>query len=80
MKTVLAGWGNSVAVRIPKSFLDQLGLVKGNEVELVLEKNRMLLKRKKYSYQELLKSYKEMASDQEREKEASLWDEAVFNR
>ena len=34
MKVKIAKWGNSLAVRLPKTFTSELGLVAGSEVEL----------------------------------------------
>jgi len=40
VKARVQRWGNSLAVRIPRAFADDLGLVDGAAVELTLEKAR----------------------------------------
>ena len=42
MKTNIANWGNSLAVRIPKELVSELSLEKGTEVELRAEDARKL--------------------------------------
>jgi len=37
MKTQVAQWGNSAAVRLPKSILEDLGIAPGCEVEMWVE-------------------------------------------
>lgn len=37
MKAQIAQWGNSAAVRLPKSILEDLRLAPGNEVEMWIE-------------------------------------------
>ncbi|HEY5388743.1 MAG TPA: AbrB/MazE/SpoVT family DNA-binding domain-containing protein [Thermoleophilia bacterium] len=36
MKTRVQRWGNSLAVRIPKSFAEEVGLIDGSRVEMRL--------------------------------------------
>lgn len=43
MKTNIAAWGNSLAVRIPKELVRELSLEKGVEVELRAEGGRLLI-------------------------------------
>jgi len=43
MKTRISKWGNSLAVRLPKPFVDELGLADGAEVEIVLRDGRIVL-------------------------------------
>ena len=45
MNTTVAQWGNSLALRIPKIFADQIGLTKDSEVELTVEKDRIVVKK-----------------------------------
>lgn len=58
MRTNLAKWGNSMAVRIPKNYIDQLGVGQDGEVEITLEKDRIVLKKPQYKLSELLKKVK----------------------
>ena len=43
LRTHISKWGNSLAVRIPKPFVDELGLGEGAEVELTLKDGRLTL-------------------------------------
>jgi antitoxin MazE len=43
MKTRIQRWGNSLAVRIPKSFAIQAGLHEGAEVDLSLVEGRLVV-------------------------------------
>ncbi len=44
MKTQIQKWGNSLAVRIPKAFANDLGLDQDSTIELVLEDGCLVLK------------------------------------
>lgn len=43
MKTKVSRWGNSFAVRLPKSAVERLGLKNGTPLELSAEDGRLLL-------------------------------------
>jgi antitoxin MazE len=43
MRTRVQKWGNSLAVRIPKSFADDVGLEDGGAVDLVMEDGALIL-------------------------------------
>jgi len=44
MKTRVQKWGNSLAVRIPKSFADDLDLENNSSVEMSLEEGAVVVK------------------------------------
>ena len=44
MKTQIQKWGNSLAVRIPKAFAVNLGLVQDSSVELALEDGNLVVR------------------------------------
>ncbi len=44
MKTRVQKWGNSLAVRIPKSFADELGLGSNAPVEMTLDEGALVIK------------------------------------
>ncbi|MGZ5479037.1 MAG: AbrB/MazE/SpoVT family DNA-binding domain-containing protein [Candidatus Aminicenantales bacterium] len=44
MKTRVQKWGNSLAVRIPKSFADDLGLENNSAVEMSLAEGTLVVK------------------------------------
>jgi antitoxin MazE len=57
MKTQIRKWGNSLAVRIPKAFAANLGLVQESSVELALEDGNLVVRPSpspKYQLSELL--------------------------
>jgi antitoxin MazE len=57
MRTKVQKWGNSLAVRIPKPFADDLGVDQDAEVELSLEDHELVIRpvsRATYSLAELL--------------------------
>ncbi len=43
MKTAVQQWGNSLAVRIPRAFADQARVRKGTQVNLTLDKGRLVI-------------------------------------
>ena len=45
-------WGNSLAIRLPKAVVEQLGLSAGSEAELELEGNGAVLRRRGSSSRE----------------------------
>lgn len=52
-------WGNSLALRIPASAADQLGIVAGTEVDLVIRDEELVVvrpwRRTRYRLKEMLK-------------------------
>lgn len=58
MKTHVTQWGNSLGVRIPKAFADQIGLEKEGDVEMELEKDAIVLRKPGYNLEDLLKQIK----------------------
>lgn len=47
-------WGNSLAIRIPKPLAQQLGLTEGTPVEVEADNHRIVIRRKRYTLEELL--------------------------
>ncbi len=56
MLTKLQKWGNSLAVRIPRGFAEQLMIQQGSEVDLSLDGDRLVIRprRRELSLSELL--------------------------
>jgi antitoxin MazE len=56
MRTEIAKWGNSLAVRLPKQIIEQAGLAEGAAVELEVEAGTVVLRpaRPRYTIDELL--------------------------
>ena len=44
MPTRIQKWGNSLALRIPKSFAEQARLSEGTDVDLVIEGERLIVR------------------------------------
>jgi len=43
MKTFVQRWGNSLAVRIPKTYAKEISVREGDEVEMMVSKGRLVL-------------------------------------
>ncbi len=43
MKTVVQRWGNSLALRIPKTFAEEISVREGDEVEMNVSKGRLVV-------------------------------------
>ena len=59
MHAVIQKWGNSLAVRIPKSFANQTKISNGSEVDLSIKKDKLIIvpikKEEEYSLDSFLK-------------------------
>lgn len=44
MRTKVVKWGNSLGLRIPKSFAEEIQVAAGSEVELSLEEGQLVIK------------------------------------
>ena len=61
MRTRVQKWGNSLALRIPKAFALEVGLEKDREVELSVQRGRLVVAapaQKSYTLEELLAGVK----------------------
>ena len=56
MKTQIAKWGNSLGVRIPKAYAEEMGLSEGATVEVKLSGRKLVLTpvRPEYELEELV--------------------------
>jgi len=57
MKSTIQKWGNSLAIRIPKSFANEIDLSQGTEIDLILFDDKIQIepiKKKKLSLEDLL--------------------------
>ena len=43
MKTLVQRWGNSLALRIPKAFAEEISVREGDEVEMSVAKGRLVI-------------------------------------
>jgi antitoxin MazE len=56
MKTKIQKWGNSLALRIPKSFAAEAGIDQDSSVDLALEKGKLIIvsEKPKFTLKQLL--------------------------
>jgi len=54
MKTNIMQWGNSLAIRIPKSFAKDLRVDSGMEVEMTIKGSALVISKPKYDINELV--------------------------
>ena len=54
MAVTLQKWGNSVGVRLPKPMLEQVGLKEGAQVDVQVEGDHLVIRRKRVSLADLL--------------------------
>lgn len=56
MQTRISKWGNSLAVRLPKLFVDELGLAEGSAVEITVRNGQLILAAagREYALEELV--------------------------
>ena len=58
MQTKIQRWGNSLGLRIPRSFAEEAGVEAGSQVDLSVQDGDLIVraaKRRKYQLSELLK-------------------------
>ena len=59
MQTKVQKWGNSLGLRIPKSFAEQVGVEAGSEVDLAVEDGELIVRPRRqprYELKDLLRS------------------------
>lgn len=54
MQINVTKWGNSIAIRLPKSFANQINIDKDSKIELSLEKNKIVIKKAEYNLNDLM--------------------------
>jgi antitoxin MazE len=54
MAVTLQKWGNSVGVRLPKPMLAQVGLKEGTQVDVLVEGDHLVIRRKRLKLADLL--------------------------
>jgi len=59
MQTVVQRWGNSLGVRIPKAYVEELELKNGSSVTIEQEEGRIIIMPKKNTLLQLLKEINE---------------------
>jgi antitoxin MazE len=63
VKTQLAKWGNSMAVRIPKAIVEAAGLCPGDHLEMAVEGSGTLRIRKKKAKQKVSQLVRRITAD-----------------
>jgi antitoxin MazE len=58
MRASIAKWGNSLAVRVPKEVAASVGLREGAAVELTVEDDAIVLRRRRYDIKDLVAAMK----------------------
>lgn len=53
MRSKISKWGNSLALRVPKTILDTACIKENDSVEFIAEKNRITIKKKNREYRNL---------------------------
>lgn len=56
MRTLISGWGSSLAIRIPKPIAEQWGVQEGSSVEILPNGNHIVLRKAPYDLDEMLAS------------------------
>lgn len=54
MQSHVTKWGNSLGIRIPLSLAKEIGLTEGTQVDIRVENDTIIIRRKKYSLEALL--------------------------
>lgn len=54
MLVTISRWGNSLGLRLPATFAKQIGLESGEQVEMQLEGQRIVISRKGFALSQLL--------------------------
>ena len=54
MRTRVAKWGNSLAVRIPRAFVARAGLNEGSAIEIAEKDGALVLRKPRYRLDDLL--------------------------
>lgn len=55
MKTTLSKWGNSVAIRIPRPFALEAGMMLGNMVDISLRRDSIVITKSKPKLDDIMK-------------------------
>lgn len=58
MKARINKWGNSLALRIPKNFAEEIGLSDGSQVDIILKDDAITIRKSSYGLDELIKGIK----------------------
>jgi antitoxin MazE len=69
MKNIVKKWGNSLAIRIPKSFAEEIGLKNESSVELSLSDKKLIIKplQEYYSLESLVRGINKRNKQEEKD-------------
>jgi len=79
MRTRISKWGNSLAIRLPKPFMEELGLGEGAEVEISVRDGQLIMTAagREYMLEELVRGItpqnRHQESDWGRPKGREVW-------
>ncbi len=59
LKTRVSKWGSSLAVRIPKAIAEEWGIKEGTSIEMFYDNDRLRLRKRKYTLEEMVASLKD---------------------
>lgn len=54
MQSQVRKWGNSLAIRIPRSLAEKIGLAEGTTVDFQIDNDALVIRRKRHSLEMLL--------------------------
>ncbi|GAW94097.1 AbrB/MazE/SpoVT family DNA-binding domain-containing protein [Calderihabitans maritimus] len=54
MQSQIKKWGNSLGIRIPKVLAEKAGLVEGTPIELQVDGDAIIVRRKRYTLEKLM--------------------------
>ena len=55
MQTTIVKWGNSHGIRLPKAFLNNIGLIENDSVDISLENEKIVIKKTRKKEHKTLK-------------------------
>jgi antitoxin MazE len=58
MKTVVAKWGNSLGIRLPKTLARHIGISSGTLIRISADQDKIIISPDKYDLKEMLKKIK----------------------
>lgn len=56
MNTTISQWGNSLGIRLPKIFLNQMNIQAGNKINISIKDDSIIIKKNKPDLQIMLKN------------------------
>lgn len=54
MQATIKKWGNSLAIRLPKPFTEQIGITADSKIEIIIENNKIIVSKKNEDLEDLV--------------------------